>query len=189
MLLAITGRLGSGKSTALEIFSQLGAVTLDADQLVHELYADANSKMYRAVAQEFGAKILNANQTIDRQKLRALVVADPEKLARLNLIVHPLLVAELDRRIANFPSNKIGVVEIALLSQIRLRHKFDKIILVRAPLKICAERMRERGWSEAETEKIWHAQKEHEAPDFVIENYGAEEKLEDEVKSIFELLN
>ena len=189
MLLVATGKIGSGKSTVLKIFHELGAEILDTDFLVHKFYADPKSKFCQLIVAEFGESILKKDRTINRHILRTLVINDEQKLKRLNEIVHPLIQTELNQIIQNFSSKKINLVEIALLEKIKLLAKFNAIILVRAPLNISLQRMSKRGWSKSETEKIWHSQKDWANPDFVIENKEDQNKLKEQVKKIWEKIS
>ena len=116
-LIGLTGGIGSGKSTVAAILSELGASVIDADKVGHDVYLPG-SEGFRLVREAFGDGVVGADGTIDRKALGARVFADPALLARLNAIVHPLIGAEIRRRIeaarAGAPTRPI-VVEAAIM--------------------------------------------------------------------------
>lgn len=91
-VIGVTGNIASGKSTVRGMLASLGAATLDADRVVHELY-DLGDPVYSAVVREFGPRILGQDAAIDRRVLGSIVFADPDALRRLEAIVHPAVVA------------------------------------------------------------------------------------------------
>src|SRR5262249_10180772 len=98
MTIGLTGGIGSGKSTVAAILAELGARVIDADRIGHEGYRPG-SPGFAAVVDAFGPAVVDADGTIDRSALGAIVFADPAARARLNAIVHPLIAAELAARI------------------------------------------------------------------------------------------
>ena len=88
-LIGLTGGAGSGKSTVAAMFRELGAAIVDADQAAHAVYAPGTPG-FDAVVREFGSQFVR-DGAIDRPKLGDHVFNDPEALARLNAIVHPLV--------------------------------------------------------------------------------------------------
>lgn len=95
--IGLSGGIGSGKSTVTRMLRELGAVTVDADAIVHELQAPG-SPMLAQIAEAFGPGVLDANGALDRPALAAIVFRDPEARARLGAIVHPPVIAEMLRR-------------------------------------------------------------------------------------------
>ena len=73
MLLGLTGGMGSGKSSALKLFSELGCKTLDADSICHKLYSDKNSEIFGAMHKRWGDKILSNTGEIDRNSVGKMV--------------------------------------------------------------------------------------------------------------------
>ncbi len=98
-IIGLTGGIGAGKSTVAGILTQLGARVIDADRIGHEAYRPG-SEGFARVVEAFGPGVVGADRAIDRRALGALVFADPAARARLNALVHPLIAAEVGRRIA-----------------------------------------------------------------------------------------
>ena len=95
----VTGGIGSGKSSGVQILAELGAVVVDADRVGHEVYAPGTVGFDQVVA-AFGADIVGTDGAIDRKRLGAIVFGDPAALARLNAVVHPLIRAAVAERVA-----------------------------------------------------------------------------------------
>src|SRR4051794_32889077 len=89
--IGLTGNIACGKSTVLAMLRSLGAATLDADRLVHEMY-EPGDPVYYTVIESFGADILGQDATIDRRALGRKVFGDPAALARLEAITHPAVI-------------------------------------------------------------------------------------------------
>ena len=130
----LTGNIGAGKSTVADLFRSWGATVIDADQLVRELQAPGQP-MLREIAQHFGAEMIAADGSLDRQRLRAKVLAEPAALTALNRIVHPAvhrrrqqLLAEAQRR-----GEHIVISDIPLLFEAADPAEFDAVVLVDAP--------------------------------------------------------
>ena len=90
LVIGLTGGIGTGKSEVTRLLQALGAAVINADQVGHEAYKP-NSESWRQVVEAFGGDILQPNGEIDRGKLGAIVFSGPERLARLNKIMHPLM--------------------------------------------------------------------------------------------------
>ena len=99
--LGLTGGIASGKSVVAAILRELGFPVLDADSISHKLM-EPGQAAHDEIVQSFGADLADSSGRIDRQKLAAIVFADPAKLAHLNAILHP----RVDQII--FPSSKNG---------------------------------------------------------------------------------
>lgn len=95
-ILGLTGSIACGKSTVAGWLEQHGALVVDADSLVHELYRDRD--FAAQIGQSFGNFVLAEDGTVDRKALGRLVFGNPHKLARLEAIVHPAVTALRDQR-------------------------------------------------------------------------------------------
>ena len=89
LVVALTGGIGSGKSTVGQIFAQLGAIVIDSDQLARDVI-ERGSIGFNEVVAKFGDGVLK-NGEIDRQHLASLVFKDPIKRSELEQITHPLI--------------------------------------------------------------------------------------------------
>jgi dephospho-CoA kinase len=97
-VLGLTGGIASGKSTVSAHLARLGAAVIDADRIGHEIVAP-QGEAYAAVVAAFGSDIVAPDGTIDRRALGAKVFSDPNQLARLNGISHPVMARRMAERI------------------------------------------------------------------------------------------
>ena len=96
-ILGLSGGIGSGKSTVTNILREIGATTIDADEIVHEQQA-AGQPMLAEIAAAFGDGVIASDGSLDREALGAIVFRDDDARARLGNIVHPPVIAEMMRR-------------------------------------------------------------------------------------------
>ena len=128
----LTGGIGCGKSAVAAMMRDLGCHVVDADQMAHRL-TEPGQPAYQEVLREFGSEILDAQGRVARAKLAEIVFADPARLARLNAIVHPPVLKELEielARLARNDSRGVAVVEAALLVESGYHHSLDRLIVV-----------------------------------------------------------
>jgi dephospho-CoA kinase len=128
----LTGGIGCGKSTVAAMMRALGCHVLEADKLAHQLIEPGHAA-YDSVIREFGREILLPDSRVDRAKLAAIVFADPARLARLNAITHPPLLAEIDRELARLESadpGGIAVIDAALLIEFNHYKRLDRLVVV-----------------------------------------------------------
>lgn len=174
MILGVTGLIGSGKSIVARTIEEQGAVLIDCDAIGREVVESDPELQYRLVL-EFGASILTNRKTIDRRALGRLAFSSPENTDKLNAIVHPALLKELDRRMAEVRRKKQNaVVDAALLIYWGYQRKVDATILVTATAKNRFARLRATGLTDTEIMQRTKSQlplselKQHS--DFVLTN-------------------
>lgn len=134
-LIALTGGIASGKSTIARRLAELGAVIVDADQIVRDVQAPGSAVLAR-IEEVFGADVIAADGALDRAALGAKVFADLEQLARLNAIVHPAVRAESQRRFeaaASADPETVVVYDVPLLVEARVDDPWDLIVVAHAP--------------------------------------------------------
>src|SRR5205085_569630 len=122
--------LACGKSFVGEALAALGCLVIQADELGHEVLMPGGAA-YDAVVAEFGPGVLSAAGEIDRRALAAQVFGAPERLARLNALVHPPVLRREEELIAGFAGREpdgIAVVEAAILIETGSYKRFDKMI-------------------------------------------------------------
>ncbi|MFB3829186.1 MAG: dephospho-CoA kinase [Bryobacteraceae bacterium] len=128
----LTGGLASGKSFVGEALAGMGCRLIQADALGHEVLLPGG-EAYDGVVREFGQGILDADGRIDRRKLAAEVFGRPERLDRLNALVHPPVIRREEAMAARFAARDpraIVVVEAAILIETGSYRRFDKLVLV-----------------------------------------------------------
>ena len=133
--IGLTGGIGSGKSEASRILSELGALVIDADIVGHETYR-SGEPAFRGVVEAFGDGIVGSDGEIDRRQLGSIVFANPDNLARLTGIVWPKIRERLEKIIeragAQGETNAI-VVEAAVLFEAGWENLFDEVWVITAP--------------------------------------------------------
>jgi len=191
----LTGGLACGKSFVGEALAGFGCLLIQADELGHQVLAPGG-EAYDNVVQEFGGDIVMENGQIDRRALAAQVFGSPDRLARLNALVHPPVVHREDRLIAEFAAREphgIAVVEAAILIETGSYKRFDRIILVTCREEQQVERaMRREG---ARTEDV-SARLSRQMPlaekrkfaQFVIDTSGEKEDTLRQTRAVYEAL-
>jgi dephospho-CoA kinase len=127
----LTGGIATGKSTVVAMLRELGCHVLEADKIAHRMI-EPGAAAYDEVVREFGRGILLPDGRVDRPKLGAIVFSDPKKLARLNAIVHPPVLAAQDQQLAAIEQaepHAIAVVEAALLVEAGYDKKLDCLVV------------------------------------------------------------
>jgi dephospho-CoA kinase len=193
LTIGVTGGIGSGKSTVVQILSELGARVIDADKVGHAIYAP-DGPAYNEMIAAFGDSILAADRTIDRRKLGPVVFGDPAALRRLNAIVHPKMYRRMEQMIAEMRSageRKPIVIEAAILIEANWQPLFDEIWLVTASKDHVVRRVeQERGLRPEQTEARIRAQlsdeqrRQHATE--VIRNDGTIDDLRTRVTTLWE---
>jgi len=193
-VVGLTGGIGSGKSTVATMLEEMGADVIDADRVGHEIYRPGTEGFTRVV-EAFGPEIVGADGHVDRRVLGAKVFADPAELARLNAIVHPLIVAALQARLAAeraAPRTTPIVVEAAIMMEAGWAF-FDEIWVVSvSPETAIARVVASRGLTREDVEKRIAAQmpiaERRRRADRVIENDGTPEALRASVEAAWRAL-
>ncbi len=130
----LTGGIGAGKSTALEMFKNLGAMTLSADGLVHEFYR--RTVVSERIAEHFGPAVRGESGAVERWRLAGAVQGRPEELRWLEELVHPLVADEIERTIETAPAGTVVVCEVPLLFESGYERLFDLVVTVEAGAEV-----------------------------------------------------
>jgi len=192
-LIALTGGIASGKSTIARRLAELGAVVVDADQIVRDVQAPGSAVLAR-IEDVFGADVIDADGALDRAALGAKVFGDPEQLARLNAIVHPAVRAESQRRFEEAASagpETVVVYDVPLLVEARVDDPWDLIVVAHAPADERRWRLVElRGMAEQAAQERIDAQVSDERrlaiADEVIETAGSLEETIRQTDALWE---
>lgn len=142
-VIVLAGGTGTGKSTLTAALAEVGAAVIDADRVGHETLDAVREDLLEA----FGAEIVDPRGGIDRRRLGDLVFSDPERLAALNEIVHPPLVAEIERRVDRLRqdgAHDLIVIDAALWPQFRGTPPVDLMVMATAPYAVRRERIEAR---------------------------------------------
>ncbi|SED91601.1 MULTISPECIES: dephospho-CoA kinase [unclassified Streptomyces] len=185
----LTGGIGAGKSEVSRLLVGHGAVLVDADRIAREV-VEPGTPGLAAVVEEFGPGILTPQGTLDRPALGAIVFADPDRLAALNAIVHPLVrdrSAELEKAAG---PDSVVVHDVPLLTENGLAPLYDLVVVVDAAPETQLDRLvRLRGMTEADARARMAAQATREqrraVADLVIDNDGPVEELADRVRAVW----
>jgi len=190
LIVALTGGIGSGKSTVGQMFAQLGAIVIDSDQLARDVL-ERGSLGFDEVVAKFGDEILK-NGEIDRQLLASIVFKDPKKRSELEQVTHPLIRKAFAEVVARSESNSIVINQIPLLVESNHNYKFDHIINISASEAIRTQRLLKRGLTVDQIRQRMQAQATDQmresVADSVIINETDEQNLSDQVEIIWEQL-
>lgn len=139
----LTGSIAVGKSFVCEVFREAGFHVLDADATARKV-VEPGTPGLEAITREFGDGVLAADGSLDRAKLGGIVFADAAKRQRLNSIVHPLVIHEQDRWIAEAEAAEpdgVAVIDAALMIESGGYKRFDKLIVVWCRPEVQLERL------------------------------------------------
>lgn len=190
-VIGLTGNIGTGKSTVTRMLADLGATVIDADKLAHEVIAPGTPG-WQQVVEVFGQEIVAADGTIDRARLAAIVFSDPASLARLEAIVHPLVIQETDRRIRAIGRGVVVVEAIKLIESSMVRDCDALWVVTARPEQQLERLVRERGMSAAEVQRRMAAQppqaEKIALADVVIDNSGTPEETRAQVEAAWKTL-
>ncbi|MFF4208422.1 dephospho-CoA kinase [Streptomyces sp. NPDC001796] len=188
----LTGGIGAGKSEVSRLLVECGAVLIDADRIAREVVAPGTPGLAAVVA-AFGEDVLTADGSLDRPRLGSIVFADPDKLAVLNSIVHPLVGTRSRELETAAPDDAVVVHDVPLLAENGLAPLYDVVIVVDASPATQLDRLvRLRGMTEEDARARMAAQapreKRLEVADIVIDNDVPLERLKQCVRDVWEEL-
>ena len=194
LVVGLTGGIGSGKSAAAEEFARLGAAVVDTDAIAHELTGPGGAALPE-VRRLFGDSYLAPSGAMDRKRMRDLVFADAEARQRLESMLHPMIRAESERRMAAAFADRSSpyVVHVVplLVESAGYRERVGRVLVVDCPVALQVARVRRRsGLTEAEIERIIASQIPREkrlaAADDVIDNSGPIAALQQQALQLHE---
>jgi dephospho-CoA kinase len=192
--IALTGGPGSGKSTVAQMFRDLGAQVIDADEVARAVVSPG-LPAWEEVRREFGPEFFRADGSLDRARMAELVFRDAEARRKLNAIVHPQVTREIGRRLQELAARGVDLVmvEVPLLFETGLEKNFDAVIVVDAGVKEQIDRLSARdGRPPEEARGILQAQwpltAKKARADFVVDNRGALADTRGQVKKLWQRL-
>ncbi|WP_405559311.1 dephospho-CoA kinase [Streptomyces canus] len=185
----LTGGIGAGKSEVSRLLVEHGAVLIDADRIAREVVAPGTPGL-AAVVEAFGEDVLAEDGALDRPKLGSIVFADPDRLAVLNSIVHPLVGARSRELESAAAEDAVVVHDVPLLAENALAPLYDLVVVVDASPETQLDRLvRLRGMAEQDARARMAAQatreKRLEIADVVIDNDVPLEELRRRVQEVW----
>ena len=192
---ALTGGIGTGKSTASKILNELGAFIFDADKEAKNILKNNETVQSELIA-EFGTDIMSGDENIDNNKLARIAFQDQDYQLRLNSIIHPYVFQKIDKSfddILEKGTYDIFVVDAALIYESGADTHMDYVIVITAFLKVRMERALQRE-TLARDEILkrmdlqWSEEEKIALSDFVIHNDNTEEDLRASVTDIYNQL-
>jgi dephospho-CoA kinase len=184
-VVGLTGGIGSGKTAVADAFAALGVEIIDTDALAHALSA-VGQPGFAAIRDAFGEGILRPDGAIDRGALRRLVFADAVARSRLEDALHPLIGAEVARRVEQW-SGAYGVIVVPLLLERKgVRSLVDRVLVVDCPEDEQVRRVVARSaLSPAEVRAIMATQLDRRqrlaAADDILDNAGTPDAIAPQV--------
>lgn len=183
MRIAITGGIGSGKSTACRYLESLGHTVLDADAIAREV--SGWQEVVAALVKEFQGGILRPDGAIDRAALAAAAFQSRDCVQKLNAIMHPFIISEI-HRLTDLYRDKLVFIEIPLLFECGMAQGFDAVWLVTAQTRTRIARVQKRSnLTEAEIRQRMENQMREEEKaalsNVVLHNDGGERNLRTQI--------
>ncbi len=182
--IALTGGIGSGKSTVSAMFQKHGVPIIDTDIIAREIVKPETVCLDNIIT-EFGIDILNNDKTLNRDKLRHIIFNDELAKKKLEDILHPVIYKEIDNQISNI-DYPYCIIVIPLLIETNAMHRFDRILVINTSKNIQIKRASSRDDTSAQIiEKIINSQANYSQrvkyADDVIDNDVKIEELNDTV--------
>lgn len=192
--IAITGIVGSGKSTAAQILREMGGYVVSADELARKA-VEPGSKGLEQVVALFGSGVLLPSGALNREALAKRIFASPADRKQLEEILHPIIGELSEAAFQSTPPNTPAFYDCPLLFEAGLHHQgFRNIILITAPDAVIQERLRrDRGWSDAEildrTSSQIPLNEKVAQSDIVVENSGTPDELREKLAKVWSSLH
>ena len=154
-IIGLTGGIGSGKSAATKILKEIGLKNIDLDQITHDLMKPGKIG-YIEIKKEFGGKYIDINNAIDRKLLRNEIFSSLELKKRIELILHPIIFKECNKKLNKLKHEKYLVLVIPLLFETKTyTNLIDESLLIDCSFRTQIERVISRdGVSEALANRI-----------------------------------
>ena len=191
-IVAVSGGIGSGKSSVTRVFATHGAVTADADAIAREILEPGEPALSE-VARAFGGDLLRQDGSLDRALLASRIFGGEgadERVARLNAITHPLIEARAWSILRGAPEGSLAVYDIPLLIEGDHVDRFDAVVIVDAPIEERVKRLEGRGVAPEDARARIRAQasslERRAIATIWIDNEGSSDDLEEVARLVYE---
>lgn len=194
MIVGLAGQIASGKSVVAEEWSRLGAAVVSGDEIGKQV-VERNEALRRKLAREFGSQILTAKGELRRRVLGRIVFGAPEKMAKLNSLVHPALLRELEKLMSRFrrkPWASVLVIDAALIFDWGLHEELDAVVVVESSIAAQIRRLRKLGFTDEDAHNRIKRQlpksRQRELADFVLDNRQTLSELREKARRLYKKL-
>jgi dephospho-CoA kinase len=194
IVIALTGSVGSGKSTVSNFFKDLGAYIIDWDDLARKV-TRPHLPAWKEIVDNFGEGVLNDDLTIDRQKLADIVFSNKQQLAKLSDIVHPKVFQEdeaIASEIEGHDPDAVIIKDIPLFFEVAPPILVDRVVVVNTSQQSQLRRLKKKGMDRKEAQRRIESQLPLEEKikwaDFVVNNDGPVEETKRQVEDIYSFL-
>jgi len=194
-VIGLAGGVASGKSTVAELFAELGAVSLNADQIGHEVLREPAVK--ESLRKEFGPSIFDAAGEVERSAVARLVFGpdkeSQDRLLFLESVTHPRISERLKTQLSKLKKNgcRAVILDAAVMFKAGWDRFCTRIVYLRVPHEVRVARAQSRGWTAVELDARENrqtplAEKERKATDF-LDNASSLETLRSQVRALWKL--
>lgn len=191
LVIGLTGNYGMGKSTVLQIFKKLGALTIDTDKIVKRLLT--RKLILEKIRSVFGKEVFNDNGSLNREKIADLVFKDDTMRRYLEDILHPLVFDEIEKYFKKRKNKyQIAIIEIPLLFERGYEDRFDQTIVIHTKENVAIKRLENQGINRERVLMRLRSQipieLKIEKADYLIDNNGTIQDTKAQIKIIYEKL-
>ena len=188
LVVGLTGGIGSGKSSATEIFEKHGAPVIDADVIAHQLTLPGTEALLE-ISKQLGDQFITSQGELNRKKMAQFIFDHPDKKAVLENILHPRVRVRITNELQKLDSPPYVILAVPLLLETNFSELVDRILVITAPENIRIQRVTSRdGRNADEVKTIMEHQVDQktrlEKADDILDNSGTLDELESLIKQL-----
>ena len=190
-VIGLTGGIATGKTLVSNMFKELGAYIIDADVVARQI-VEKGSPVLKEIEKVFGKEVFLPDGSLNRRRLREIIIKDKNKRELLNSITHPAII-EKENRLVREADSSLIIVDAALLIESGSYKRFKEIILVYSPFEVQLKRLIERdGMSEKDAVSFIKTQMSIEEKKkfatYIIDNSNGVDYTRKQVEELYETL-